>query len=254
MAYSDYVQIYNVMDSAGITETDDLATQCTKIATWVNATFSDIVTAEVLDENKVIIVDNAVKMGVIWGNCYSTYIGRRITYYRNNAWNYESQYEDNNGYDIENLKLFVCKTSNGYVIDFLSGTLTDWKSTPRFMVANSTNSLGTIKKVGIGGRRKEGYYGSPANWSWYVISEGAITLALDGYSQEDFLGRANPICNKTLLTKFTPINTDLICSTLYKMDGTMPNCKSIFELNGSKYLSLNYFANGLGCGLALKLD
>lgn len=250
MAYSDYVQIYNVMDSAGILSTDDILTQCTKIATWVNATFSDIVTAEVLDENKVRIVDNAVKMGVIWGNCYgTTYIGRRLTYYKNNAWYYENNNEENNGYEIESLKLFVCKTSNGYVMDFLSGIKTDWTTTPRFMILNSTNSLGVVKKIGIGSRR---YY-SP-KYYWHVISEGAITLALDGYSQEDFLGRANPIFNKTLLTKFTPINTDLICNTLYKMDGVMPNCKNIFELNGNKYLSLNYNAYGGGCGLALKLD
>jgi hypothetical protein len=56
------------------------------------------------------------------------------------------------------------------------------------------------------------------------------------------------------LTRFAPIGSDIVADGFYKLDGQLPSCRSIFELNGSKYLALNYYAYGAGCGLALKLE
>ncbi len=265
MAYKDYVQIYNVMDSAGITEDDDRATQVTKIADWINTAFSDIVTAETFiatgdTATTVRVFDKVVKAGFSWGTISgSSYVNSRqplicVNNVYKTAFDISNTSFKENDCLINDLGLFVCMTSSGYIMDFINMRSTTYSSQPRFMVVNATDINGDTKKLcctasyslntGTNGRKN----------FWWTISEGCVSCSLSQYVQEDYLGRRNTISSRTLLTKFMPMFEDLVCDTLYKMDGLMPPCKSVFELNGNTYLSLNYYDYGAGCGLALKLD
>lgn len=253
MSYGDYVKIYDVMDSAGILSGDDKASQVTKIATWVNNTFNDIVTAEVVTNNAVRIKDNVCNAGVMWGQVRdSSYQNnRRFIYYEDGQWWDEgSLYYNVNDYPIEKLSLFVCKTEDCYVLDFVNLYRTDYYSYPRFLSAVGTDSNGESKRVCFGSN----YYGNGGKYHWSTISQGQITYSCQNWSQADFFMRKNNNLQRLVLTRFAPIAEDIILNNVYMANGVMPPCRSIFTLNGSTFLSLNYNAYGEGCGIALKLD
>jgi hypothetical protein len=67
MAYSDYIQIYDVRECAGIGTNDNRATQVEKMAEWLNKDFGNLITATVVDNNSVRIVDESVGAGIMWG-------------------------------------------------------------------------------------------------------------------------------------------------------------------------------------------
>lgn len=272
MAYSDYVQVYNVYNEAGIADTDERAAQVEKIVTWINSKFSDIVTAENDSDVTVVVKDNTVKAGFWWGqpivqnstsypkenypNC------RGKIFYVSGAWHYMTADDayyyrttNTNKYTIETLGLFVCRTSKGYVMDFISLTDSSYGAhLPYFMVVDGKYNNGEAKKVALFQNFKDYYTGL----MWGSIDEDSPSAGKYTVEQANFFAFTNTTMQVTKLTKFAPLGSNVICDTLYLMDGVQPSIKTIFEIDGSKYLSLNYNAfvkdSNLRCGLALKLD
>jgi hypothetical protein len=260
MEYNDYVQVYDVMDSAGIESTDTRATQVSKIAEWINGSFGDMVTAVTKDDTKVFVYDNSLRVGFAWGNCYAT--SGQATSYTNCRYGIYSggtAYETGttsyasglNVYTISTLKLFVCKTSYGYIFDFIRTSAVGHYNNPRFIVATGTDSYGNSTKLALVSDKD-----STSSTAAYLWSAGVTenTTASTRKAQETFMGINNTQLQRTILTKYAPPGGDIITDGLYRMMGVLPPSKSIFELNGSKYLSLNYYDYGNGCALALKLD
>lgn len=241
MAYS--LQTYNVFDSAGITADDDRAAQVTKIAAWINANFSDIVTAETVDDLKVRVIDNKVRAGFGWGGNSAT------TYYKyacvsRDASTYNEYANTAAAFPIETLGLFVCCSGKNFVMDFINtqGTV-EPTIIPHFMHIVGKNG-DTEKAVCIVNLFGSGGDTSYTN-SWSVISENMIVPSYNNIvSNYQFAGTSNYNLNKTILTVFVPPYENLIATDLYRIQGTTPTNKTIFELNGTKYLALKYWNSG----------
>lgn len=249
MAYT--LHTYNVMDSAGITAEDNRATQVAKIADWINTSFGDIVTAETVSNLRVRVLDKKVKAGFGWGGG-SDAQSFRYKYTATNSTDY-SEWADYThlSYPLETLGLFVCRTGDSFVIDFINtqNSMALMRS-PLFMhltgdVENTKKAVCLVAYLLNGS----------AETNLAVISENMITPSTN--LKCSFFGYNNYNLDKTLLTRFTPLYENIVADDLYRIYGVMPETKSIFELNGVKYLTLRYSdsANNIDrLGFALKLD
>lgn len=261
MAYSDYIQIYDVRECAGIGTNDNRATQVEKMAEWLNKDFGNLITATVVDNNSVRIVDESVGAGIMWGtnpkattstDCKMHIYNNGSVYVQVEASTSSSGVARMNNFPIEYLKLFVCKGENGYVLDLIGvGNDYGYWNNPMFIVMNGKNSTDTDLRLALFGSVNSA---ATQYFYWYLKCAGNGTLLATEKKQLEYFGYPNTALQQTLLTRYTPIGIDAALDGLYKMDGAMPKCKALFELNNNKYLSLNYNDYGDGCGLALKLD
>lgn len=247
MDYSDYVKIYDVYTSAGIAAEDTRATQVAKIADWINTDFSDIVTAETEDDLRVRVIDNKVRAGFGWGGtseaqCFRyKYVSATASTYTSNS---DCTYMT---YPIESLRLFVCRTDDIFVMDFVHQNNTSYAmaNTPCYM-RFSTDEGKCIALEGVVTNNSSGA-------SIYTIAENQMAYNSSLYSSS--YGINNTGLKKTLLTRFTPYYENVVANGVYIMKGAIPETMSIFGLNGVKYLSLEIanYNNGHPVYFALKL-
>lgn len=276
MAYSDYVQIYRVWDEASITETDDRAAQVAKIAAWINEKFGDTVTASTVDDVRVLVMDKTVHAGFWWGQpqtSNTSYPGanypnnRGTVFYKDGSLYYMTEsdfryyYSSNgdssaNSLSIDSLGLFVCKTTHGYAMEFIN--LSDRGFDHEYIFFIVTNGkikgLGDDKKCAIFGN---GYYisGGARYTKWGCIVEAHSTAGAYNVNQPDYFRYCNISAQTSILTKYNPYGSDLICENVLAVNGEKPANNTIFDIDGTKYLSLNYNGYGGDChGLAFKLD
>lgn len=237
MAYSDYVQIYNVSTEAGITSNDAAAAQVAKIAAWINTKFADIVTAEVINDTDVRILDKTVNAGFGWGASGSK-LAHRLKYIGSGLGTYTEIIENYVDMTISNLGFFVCKTNNVLVMDFINMAGTDNFSTRpsyiRFAADNGTKSACVFCIANS----------SPKEIQWRSIS-GNMTAPPENSTASGYMmcGGNNVFLSKTMLTKFAPYGTNLIADDIFVLKGSVPQNKTVFEVNGSKYLCLSYQLN-----------
>ncbi len=255
MAYKDYVQIYNVMDSAGITIDDDRVTQITKIADWINSNFGDIVTADTESDKRVRVLDNKVRAGFGWGGKNAETENFGYKYISSSSTDYTRLNSYTQDYPIETLGLFICRSGENFVMDFINLSSTDYYSTQPYFIHFTASMDDETKHICM-----LAYDTSSARaLSWYTIAENTIATSYTKGDNSGLNGYNNYGLGKTLLTKFTPPYFNLIADDLYKIYGIIPDTREIFELNGQKYLSLKYAQNNTKnnynyAGFALKLD
>lgn len=256
MAYSDYVQIYGVYNSAGIASGDDLNTQVTKIAAWINGLLGDYVTADVYN-NAVRVIDKDIKMGVCWGQLLSQSSNTQARfcigfdgsdYVQCSTGNYTSLL---NVYPLSSLGLFVCRGENGYVIDFINMSLDPTKigSCPRFIKAAYDGGYFIM----AGDCMVTSGTSADANKLRISTADSTATLIQKASDITNFLEQRNINLSQTLLTSFSPRYCNCILDNLYKVNGAIPPSKSVFEINGVKYLSLDLTSFNNTVGLAFKL-
>lgn len=253
MAYSDYVQIYNVAAEAGITGSDDVVTQVNKVVDWINANFGDEVTAENLTDDTVKVLDKKVGAGFGWyvgGSC-------RVKWYKTGADTYTSNNETYIGdMNANNLQLFVCKINDTLIMDFINKASTnDFGNTPRYMRFSANNGEKIVGLCAIGAVAS----GTPTYWQCIESDALSITSNTMRIWYEYFGCTNSYLTDKTLLTALTPFGSSSISDSVYRIQGHCPANKSIFELNGTKYLCLKHASNSSFniydyVNLAIKLD
>ncbi len=264
MAYS--VANYNIAQAAGITNTDTSLQAWSKVADWINASFSDIVTAEVKQNSAasfaqygyVLVMFNGTGQGVMCGSHstsanYVKYIYYGVAYKTSDNQNemltpYTSRYTT----DINKVNLLVAKSDSGFIFQFYEVNGNEFVDANMGICLNCTDSNGALRRVVICDFVDASINNRGLKKCVIRVADEAEERVKDTVKNLFSIDTSAGV--KTLLTSFIIPYTDCIPSGAYRVYGNKPNARVVFEMNGSKYVTGWNYGDDANNAIALRLE
>ncbi|GEM_PF-3428045 len=252
MAYS--VNNYHVFTAAGLAADDTDDQIYTKIAVWLNSLLSDIGTAEVFDVSDTLkavrFVFNDVRAGICFGNLMTTAPERYLAGYIYSSdattLSVSATFTGHSITNIETVYLFVAQNENDCMLHLYTTENVARNATVYHLKCTDSNNIS--KNIAFAAA-----YPANSTIPYYTIQAGIESICrIYNESMTNNLIKNLAIGNQTLLTKFIMPYTDCIPEGAYLLTGNAPTERTIFELNGSKFVVPDIFDGRLI--IALKLE
>lgn len=228
---------YHIASEAGVTAVDTIEQSYTKIANWLNSILSGEGTAEVYSVDTtyraVKFMYNGVRTGFAFGNLKKT-----SSINTGLVTSIDGEFTTTSAYyvmtNIYGAYLYYAKGDYGSIIEIYELNNTDSRKNVIVYKLSCTDSGGVNKWCTMG------FLGanSSADSNYTIQVENETGARINGENASTNLLSNLAVGQGTLLSRFFLPYTDFIPDGAYFVTGNIPETRTVFELNGNKYVGI----------------